>query len=110
MTLKQKSDVVQQVRHHVPYRKLANDFNCSIGQISNISVNQTGIEKCFEENLNPKAKRVKSAPNHDINEAVWNWFRRVSGKGIPLSGKNLVDFPVTNFFNLYVPFPYFASY
>lgn len=86
LTLKEKYDVIQQLKQHVPYRKLANDFNCSIGQISRIFVNRIEIEKRFAENINSKVKRLKAAPNQDVNEAVWLWFQTVTAQGIPLSG------------------------
>ncbi len=86
LTLKEKYDIIQKVQQHLPYRKLAKDYNCSIGQISNVVRNRAEIEKSFEDNINPKAKRLKGAPNHDINDAVWHWFQSVTAKSIPLSG------------------------
>jgi hypothetical protein len=86
LTLDEKYDVTQQIQRKVPYRKLAEEHKCGIGQISRIAQNRATIEKCFEENVNSKGKRLNSARNHDINEAVWDWFQVVSTKHIPLSG------------------------
>lgn len=85
LTLKEKFEVIQEIQKQVPYRKIAEKFVCSISQICHIANNRAEIAKCLEENLNSKAKRLKAAPNRDINEAVWHWFQSVTGKGIPLS-------------------------
>lgn len=94
LTLKQKFDVVQKMRRHVSYRTLAEDYKCSLGQLSNIAKNMAQIEDAFEENRNSKAKRLTNAPNKDINEAVFLWFQKVSTKGIPLSGLTVKIFSI----------------
>jgi hypothetical protein len=40
LTLKERYDVIQKLDGQVPYRILARNFNCSIGQISNIAENR----------------------------------------------------------------------
>lgn len=85
LTLKEKHEVIQEIHKHVPYDKIAMKFKCSVSQICHIADNRTEIERCFENNLNSKAKRLKTAPNRDINEAVWHWYQSVAEKNIPLS-------------------------
>ncbi len=86
LTLKEKFDVIQQVKQHVPYGKIANAFNCSSSQICRIAQNRAEIETSFEENLNSNAKRMKAARNRDINEAVWRWYQTIAAKNIPVTG------------------------
>jgi hypothetical protein len=90
LTLKEKYEVIQRADQEVSHHKIAEAFQCSESQISHIIGNRIEIERCFEENFNSKSKRLKAAPNRDINQAVWNWFQVVTGKSIPVSSNHFV--------------------
>lgn len=92
LTLREKYDVIQKAMQKVTHHNLADEFKCSESQISHIVGNRAEIESNFENNFNSNAKRLKAAPNHDVNEAVWEWFTVVTGKGIPVSSKLFVKF------------------
>ncbi len=67
LTLKEKYEVIQQVQKHVPFRNLAEKFNCSLGQISHIVEKRAEIEEMFELNANSKIQRINQAPNRAVN-------------------------------------------
>lgn len=86
LTLKEKWEVYHEIESKTPYRTLMKNHNCSLGQLSNIKAHHEEIEESLDANLNSNLKRLRAAPNRDINSAVWAWFQRVTAKGIPLSG------------------------
>lgn len=88
LTLKEKYEVIQLVDRHVPYGRISDNFKCSVEQFSHIAVNRSEIEEKFESNMNSKAKCLKQASNRVIKETVFKFFRHVSSKGIPITGKN----------------------
>lgn len=69
-------------------RRLAEKYACGKTQIQQILKRKAEIEAAFESDLlNLDAKRIKGRsenPEHDTR--VWQWFQRMRGMAIPISG------------------------
>ena len=72
--LEQKVEVIQIIQ---PYRTLASELKCSIGNIYKINKEKNEINEAFNANEPPSKKRIAKRKNqyHDINVLIIKFLK-----------------------------------
>ena len=92
LTLKERYKVVEYSKKHPPdsTRVIAEVFNCSRTQIQQILKNKDRIALEFEAKGEPATrKRKRKAAFQSVNDAVYQRYRLVRQRNVPVSGPML---------------------
>ena len=71
--------------------KLAEKYSCGKTQINNIR-NKEKVRKEYEKGLSESKKRNRTSQYADLNDAVWEWFKKNTELRIPIDGPLIQEF------------------
>ena len=92
LTLEQKANSIKQNERGLSYRELKENFQVSLGSISNILKRKHEYVNDYECNHYKKLKRkMKNDLNQTINDNVYEWFVAQRSKKTPISGSVLQE-------------------
>ena len=91
LTLKEKFDVIRyKDKSGCGSRSLAEKFFVGKTQILSILKNRDKILREFETNEAPSKQRsARKTGNEEINKLIWEWFKDVSRRKLPISSPML---------------------
>ena len=93
VTLKEKADVPKHKdKSGCGSRRLAEKFFVGKTQILSILKNRDKILREFETNEAPSKQRsARKTGNEEINKLIWEWFKDMSRRKLPISGPMLQE-------------------
>ena len=93
VTLKEKADVPKHKdKSGCGSRRLAEKFFVGKTQILSILKNRDNILREFETNeLSSKQRSGRKTGNEEINKLIWEWFKDMSRRKLPISGPMLQE-------------------
>ena len=65
-------------------RKFAEKFGCGKTQVSNILKQKTLVREEYERGFSSAKKRNSSSQYSNVNDAVWEWFKKKTEQRIPV--------------------------
>lgn len=88
LTLAKKIEVIRFLDSGNSERKTADHFKVSKGTVNNIKRKKEEYLNSIHVGNNPggRFRRVRKTENEDINNNVWNWFKKCRNSDIPISG------------------------
>ena len=73
-------------------RKLAEKFSCGKTQVSNILKQKTLVREEYERGFSSMKKRNRTSQYSDVNDAVWEWFKKKTEQRTPVDGPIIQEF------------------
>ncbi|XP_068703744.1 tigger transposable element-derived protein 4-like [Montipora foliosa] len=73
-------------------RKLAEKFGCRKTQVSNILKQKTLVREEYKRGFSSAKKRNRTSQYSDVNDAVWEWFKKKTEQRIPVDGPLIQEF------------------
>ena len=73
-------------------RKLAEKFSCGKTQVSNILKQKTLVREEYERGFSSTKKRNRTSQYSDVNDAVWEWFKKKTEQRTPVDGPIIQEF------------------
>ena len=73
-------------------RKLAEKFGCGKTQVSNILKQKTLVREEYERGFSSAKKRNRTSQYSDVNDAVWEWFKKKTEQRTPVDGPIIQEF------------------
>ena len=73
-------------------RNLAEKFGCGKTQISNILKQKAQVREEYERVFSSLKERNRTSQYSDLNDAVWEWFRKKNEQRIPVDGPMIQEF------------------
>lgn len=72
--------------------KLAEKFSCGKTQVSNILKQKTLVREECERGFSSTKKRNRTSQYLDVNDAVWEWFKKKTEQRTPVDGPIIQEF------------------
>ena len=88
LTLKQKFLILEEYEGSggsIGVRKLAEKYSCGKTQVSNIR-NKERVREEYVTGRTESKKRNRTSQYADLNDAVWEWFKKNTERRIPIDG------------------------
>ena len=73
-------------------RQLAEKYACGKTQVSNILKNKEKIREEYERGLPIARKRNRTSQYSDLNDSVWEWFKKKNDQHVPVDGPMIQEF------------------
>ena len=73
-------------------RKLSEKFSCGKTQVSNILKQKTLVREEYERGFSSMKKRNRTSQYSDVNDAVWEWFKKKTEQRTPVDGPVIQEF------------------
>ena len=73
-------------------RKLAEKFSCGKTQVSNILKQKTLVREEYERGFSSTKNRNRTSQYSDVNDAVWEWFKKKTEQRTPVDGPIIQEF------------------
>ncbi|CAF1419046.1 unnamed protein product [Adineta steineri] len=87
LTLSDKVKLIHENEQNVNYRTLAENYQISIGSVSNIIKRKAEYLESYVQNENSNKKRnFRDEFNQQLDQKVYEWFVTQRSKNIPISG------------------------
>jgi transposase len=88
LTLEQKVQLIKFLEEGNSERKTAAKFNVSKGTVGNIKKRgEEYMEKYQDESMfRERCRKLRKTENEELNNLVWDWFRKVRSADLPVSG------------------------
>ena len=93
--LKQKNQILEEYERSngsLGVRRLAEKYSCGKTQVSNIIRNKDKLLEQYEGGLPELKKRNRTSQYADLNDAVWEWFKKNTERRIPIDGPLIQQF------------------
>ena len=72
--------------------KLAEKFGCGKTQVINILKQKTLVREEYERGFSSAKKRNRTSQYSDVDDAVWEWFKKKTEQCIPVDGPLIQEF------------------
>lgn len=76
----------------VGIRKLAEKYSCGKTQVNRIINSKDKVREDYERGLPQARKRNRTSQYSDLNDAVWEWFKKKHEQNIPIDGPMIQEF------------------
>ena len=94
LTLDQKVELIKvHDKSKKSLRHLADQFNIGKTSVQNILKRKAEVLDAYEENVSGDRKRAKVyvTPNEELNIKTWEWFQKIRGQNLPVSGPTIQE-------------------
>ena len=94
LSLKQKNQILEEYERSngsLGVRRLAEKYSCGKTQVSNIIRNKDKLREQYEAGLPELKTRNRTSQYADLNDAVWEWFKKNTVRRIPNFATKVAD-------------------
>lgn len=90
ITVSQKLEILKHIDLGNSERQIAKKFSIAPSTVNKIKQDKPTILQMIEDSLPlDRCRKIRKTYNEDINNLVWNWYKKMQQSCVPISGQNI---------------------